>query len=173
MQRRRFIAAPLLAGLAPQIRAATADTHVFATADGIPHSPEAYAALLSRLSPEVKVDDYSNGGTVAQLEAKVAAALGKEAAVWLPTGTLANHLAVRLLAGEKRRVVVQQECHLYNDCGDCCPTLSGLHMVPLAPGQATFTVEDAIAAAGRRSLGTRRRAYWRAADRIARPAQNR
>src|SRR6266704_1958226 len=62
--------------------------------------------------------------------------------VWLPTGTLANHLAVRLLAGEKRRVLVQQECHLYNDCGDCCQTLSGLHMVPLAPGKATFTLED-------------------------------
>jgi threonine aldolase len=28
--------------------------------------------------------------------------------VWLSTGTLANHIAVRLLAGEKRRVLVQQ-----------------------------------------------------------------
>src|SRR5437868_13932937 len=71
----------------------------------------------------------------------------------MPTGTLANHLAVRLLAGEKRRVLVQQECHLYNDCGDCCQTLSGLHMVPLAPGKATFTVDDVEAAAERSASG--------------------
>ena len=38
--------------------------------------------------------------------------------------------------------MVQQECHLFNDCGDCCQTLSGLHLVPLAPGKATFTVAD-------------------------------
>jgi len=142
-----------MAGLAPQVRAATEDTRVFATGDGIPLTPEAYTALLSKLSAGVKLDDYSNGGTIAQLEEKIAAALGKETAVWLPTGTLANHLAVRLLAGDKRRVLVQQECHLYNDCGDCCQTLSGLHMVPLAPGKATFTVEDADAAAERGASG--------------------
>jgi len=83
----------------------------------------------------------------------MASALGKEAAVWLPTGTLANHLAVRLLAGERRRVLVQQKCHLYNDCGDCCQTLSGLQLIPLAPGKATFTVDDADAAADRSASG--------------------
>src|SRR5437763_1604319 len=140
MKRRSFLAAQILAGVAPEAHASTEDTRVFATGDGIPLAPEAYTTLLSKLSAGVKMDDYSNGGTVAQLEQKVAAALGKEAAVWLPTGTLANHLAVRLLAGDKRRVLVQQECHLYNDCGDCCQTLSGLHMVPLAPGKATFMV---------------------------------
>ena len=49
---------------------------------------------------------------------------------WLPTGTLANHLAVRLLAGSRRRVLVQAQSHLFNDCGDCAQTLSGLHLVP-------------------------------------------
>jgi threonine aldolase len=156
MKRRSFLAAPVLAGLAAEAYAdvpATEDTRVFATADGVPHTPEMYSTLLQKLAPNVTIDDYSNGGTVGELEAKVAAALGKETAVWLPTGTLANHLAVRLLAGEKRRVLVQQECHLYNDCGDCCQTLSGLHMVPLAPGKATFTVEDAEAAAERSASG--------------------
>ena len=41
-------------------------------------------------------DDYSRGGVVDELEARMAALLGKEAAVFMPTGTLANHLAVRL-----------------------------------------------------------------------------
>ena len=77
--------------------------------------------------------------------------LGKEQAVFLPTGTLANHLAVRLLAGPKRRVLVQQESHLYNDCGDCVQTLSGLNMVPLAAGRATFTVDEVAEQLGRTS----------------------
>jgi threonine aldolase len=72
----------------------------------------------------------------------MAALLGKEMAVWLPTGTLANHLAVRLLAKDKRRVLVQAESHLYNDSGDCAQTLSGLNLVPLAAGKAAFTVDD-------------------------------
>jgi threonine aldolase len=60
---------------------------------------------------------------------------------------------VRLLAGDKRRVLVQGECHLYNDCGDCCETLSGLHLVPLAQGQATFTVQQLEAEAERAATG--------------------
>src|SRR6266487_2215988 len=142
MKRRSFLATPLLAGMSPSVYAATEDRRVMATGDGLHHSPEEYSTLLVKLSVGLKPDDYSLGGVVAKLEEKVAVALGKETAVWLPTGTLANHLAVRLLAGEKRRVLVQQECHLYNDCGDCCQTLSGLHMVPLAAGRATFTAEE-------------------------------
>src|SRR5579871_691651 len=142
MRRRTFLAAPAFAGMAAQARAAEPGGRVTATGDGIAHSPADYVSLLEKLSGGVHADSYSLGGVVAQLEEKVAAALGKETAVWLPTGTLANHLAVRLLAGDRRRVMMQQESHLYNDCGDCCETLSSLTIIPLAPGQATFTLEE-------------------------------
>ncbi len=153
MKRRQFLASPLAAGLTYDLQAATASQPVIATGDGLSLSPVEYAALLQKLSPNVKQDSYALGGAVAQLEEKVAAALGKEMAVWLPTGTLANHLAVRILAGEKRRVLVQQECHLFNDCGDCCQTLSGLHLIGLAAGQATFTLEQVRAEADRAASG--------------------
>ena len=153
MRRRSFLATPLLAGIVPAVAIAATDTRVFATGDGIPYTPQEYAALLTQLTANLEPDDYSRGGVVEILEKKVAAALGKEAAVWLPTGTLANHLALRLLAGDRRRVLVQQECHLYNDCGDCCQTLSGLNMIPLAPGKATFTLADVESAAGRGASG--------------------
>jgi threonine aldolase len=39
-------------------------------------------------------------------------------------------------------VLVQAESHLFNDCGDCAQTLSGLHLVPLARGKATFALSD-------------------------------
>lgn len=144
MRRRTLLSAgPLLATAAaaapPSVETSVT---VHAMGDGIHHTPAEYAALLQKLAPGVEADSYSLGGVVAKLEQSVATALGKEMAVWFSTGTLANHVAVRLLAGEKRRVFVQHESHLFNDCGDCCQTLSGLHMVPLAPGKATFTVED-------------------------------
>jgi threonine aldolase len=153
MQRRTFLSTPVFAAATRAASAAADAPRVQASGDGIAHTPAEYAALLQKISAATEPDDYSLGGVVAKLEQSVAAALGKEAAVWVSTGTLANHLAVRLLAGEKRRVLVQQECHLFNDCGDCCQTLSGLHLLPLAPGKATFTVDDLEREAGRAASG--------------------
>ncbi|MGI8990788.1 MAG: threonine aldolase family protein [Bryobacteraceae bacterium] len=151
VQRRSFLAAPL----AFQLGAAGSESRVYAYGDGIAQTPDDYARLLARLTSTsaMAADDYSRGGVVQEIEAKMASLLGKETAVWLPTGTLANHLAVRMLAGAKRRVLVQAESHLFNDCGDCAETLSGLHLIPLAPGRATFTLEDVERAANESSLG--------------------
>src|SRR4029077_6431702 len=68
--------------------------------------------------------------------------LGKERAIFFPTGTLANHMAVRALAGGSSRVIVQEESHFYQDEGDCAQTLSALTLIPLAPGRATFSADD-------------------------------
>src|ERR1700736_2441855 len=153
MHRRTFLASPVFAAATGLASAAPDAPLVQANGDGIHHTPAKYAALLQKLSATIEPDQYSLGGVVAKLEQSVAADLGKETAVWFSTGTLANHLAVRLLAGDKRRVIVQHECHLFNDCGDCCQTLSGLHLVPLAPGKATFTVDDLEREANRGASG--------------------
>lgn len=152
MQRRSFLTAPLAAY---QLAGGTVDQRVYAFGDGIPHTPAEYSRLLATLTErgDVASDDYSRAGVVEKLEAKMAAVLGKESAVWLPTGTLANHLAVRLLSDSKRRVLVQAESHLYNDCGDCAQTLSGLTLIPLAPGKATFTADELEQAASNAITG--------------------
>src|SRR4029450_8718967 len=150
MRRRSFLAAPLAGSLVPaQLARAADDKRVYASGDGIPQTPAEYSRLVAALteSGSLEADSFSRGGVVEKLEARMAALLGKEAAVWLPTGTLANHLAVRMLASGKRRVLVQGESHLYNDCVDCAPALSGLNLVPLARGQATFSLEDVEKAA--------------------------
>ncbi|HTZ36421.1 MAG TPA: beta-eliminating lyase-related protein [Stellaceae bacterium] len=120
--------------------------------DGIGLTPLAYGRLIAEIAETrgIAPDAYARDGVVAELEARMAALLGKETAVFLPTGTLANHLAVRLLARSGPRVLVQQESHLYNDEGDCAQQLSGLNLVPLAPGRATVTlgeIERAVAGA--------------------------
>ncbi len=115
--------------------------------DGLGLSPAAYLRLLAEIAETrgIAEDNYSRDGVVAELEARIAALLGKEAAVFMPTGTLANHLALRLLARNGRRVVVQRESHLFNDEGDCAQQLSGFNLVPLAPGRASFALEEAMA----------------------------
>ena len=112
--------------------------------DGLALSTAEYARLLTRLAENdgIAADEFSLDGVVTRLEERVAAMLGKETAVFLPSGTLANHLALRLLARHGRRVLVQQESHIYNDSGDCAQELSGLTLIPLSPGRATFEVDE-------------------------------
>ena len=128
---------------------------VHTSGDGIGITPREYAALLNRLcqNKDVADDNYLLGGEVEAFEKHWATLLGKETAVFMPSGTLANQLALRELAGTKRRVIVPEMSHVYNDTGDACQTLSGLTLMPLAPGRATFTVGDIEAVLARTAGG--------------------
>ncbi|UCH47091.1 MAG: hypothetical protein JSU95_13475 [Betaproteobacteria bacterium] len=116
-------------------------TRIYLYGDDLHLSPGDIAAELARLTAEQspEADTYGLGGLVEEVEDFFARQLGKERALFMPTGTLANHLAIRKLAGERRRVIVQEVSHVYNDTGDSSQTLSNLTLLPLAPGQATFT----------------------------------
>ncbi len=120
------------------------DRVVHTSGDGTGITPREYAALLNRLCQEKDVEDdnYLLGGEVEAFEQHWAKLLGKETAVFMPSGTLANQLALRALAGTKRRVIVPEMSHIYNDTGDACQTLNGQTLMPLAPGRATFTKAD-------------------------------
>lgn len=155
MDRRDFLAAGGLAAASPMLAQAVGTTglattvavlskRVDFTSDGLGLNPREYAALLQQVtSTQALVPDYySNGGSVTELEQKFAKLLGKEAAMFVPTGTLANHLAIRKLAGNDRRVLVQAESHLYNDSGDCAETLSGLNLIPLAQDRSTIELAE-------------------------------
>lgn len=123
--------------------------------DGLGLTPGEYATCLSQLAAEetIEPDYYSRGGSVEKLERRMAELLGKERAVFFPTGTLANQLAVGVLAGEEGRVLLQEESHLYNDSGDCCQRLSNLPVIGLGPGEATFSLEQVRAEVARVASG--------------------
>lgn len=156
MDRRRFLAAGSLAATAPLLAGAGATATAMAgpgrslfqridfTGDGLGLDPLEYATRLQEMAADdaFLADNYSLGGAVARLERTFANLLGKPAAMFVPTGTLANLLAVRRLAGGDRRVLVQAESHLFNDSGDGAQLLAGLNLVPLAPGQATLPLRD-------------------------------
>jgi threonine aldolase len=123
--------------------------------DGLNLSPKEYASLLMKLADEgkIKSDFYSNGGVVEELEHKFAQLLGKESSVFLPTGTLANHIAIRKLSGNNRRVIVQEQSHIYNDTGDSSQVLSGLNLIPLGVNAAEFSLEDVEEVIAKTKLG--------------------
>ena len=123
--------------------------------DGLGLTPVELARVWTELAEDgqIQPDSYSNGGSVEILEQEFARILGKERAVFMPTGTLANLLAVRALAGGSGRVVVQQESHLYNDSGDCVQTLSGLNLIPLGRDRSTFTLDELQEAVRRSESG--------------------
>ena len=114
------------------------------TGDGQSLTPLEYSHVLQEIlaKREIDPDYYSLGGSVAKLEERMAGILGKERAVFLPTGTMANSLAVRIQARGRSRVIVQDDSHLYNDSGDCAQVLSNLNLVPLAHDAGTFTLND-------------------------------
>ena len=135
--------------------AGAAGGNVRMSGDGLGLTPEEQARLWSTLAADGGIvrDSYSNGGAVERLENVFAELLGKERAVFMPTGTLANHLAVRALAGGDGRAIVQADSHLYNDSGDCVQTLSGITLVPLGAGRPDFTLEEVEATLDRTASG--------------------
>ncbi len=142
--------APAAAG-APEPSART----VRLSGDGNGLTPRGYATLLEQLCREREIveDGYLLGGEVERFERHWAELLGKERAVFMPSGTLANQLALRALAGTRRRVIVPEMSHIYNDTGDACQTLSGQTLMPLAPGRATFTAAEVEAVLARTAGG--------------------
>ena len=132
------------------------DRRIHLSGDGLSLPPADWADRLAALTRErpVEVDTYLLGGEVAAFESRCAALLRKERALFMPSGTLVNQLALRALAGERRRVIVQDASHIYNDTGDASQTLSGLTLVPVAQGRATVTRDD-VAAVLKRTAGGR------------------
>ena len=99
------------------------------------HGPVRAADLLATIPPDTAVDRYGSGGVVAELEAEVAALLDKPAAVYLPSGTMAQQAVLRVHAGRtlRRTVVAHPECHLFQHEGGALERLHGL--VPRPVGE--------------------------------------
>ena len=57
-------------------------------------------------------DVYSDDPTVNSLEERVAELFGKEAAVFTPTGSLANQLAIRMLVSPGEELICESNSHI-------------------------------------------------------------
>lgn len=112
--------------------------------DGKMFEPSEYLVELQKANAKTAIvkDRYGVGGAVEQLEKKFAEITGKEKAIFMPSGTMANQLAIAVLSGEKAKVIVQDTSHVFRDEADAAQTVFGKRLVPLAEGEAFFTAEQ-------------------------------
>jgi threonine aldolase len=78
------------------------------------HGRRSAADLLAAIPANVEMDQYGTGGVVAKLEAEVMKILGKPAAAFFPSGTMAQQVALRIHADRRntRAVAFHPTCHL-------------------------------------------------------------
>ena len=69
------------------------------------------AMRAAMAAAEVGDDQYGEDPSTNRLQARVAEMLGKEAALWLPSGTMANQVALRTLTRPGDEVVTSVESH--------------------------------------------------------------
>ncbi|MEM0980125.1 MAG: low-specificity L-threonine aldolase [Cyanobacteria bacterium P01_H01_bin.58] len=87
-------------------------------------------------------DVLGDDPTVNELEATVAALLGKEAAVYMPSGTMTNQVALRTHTEPGDEIILESQAHIYYYEGGGPAALSGV-MCRLIEGQyGIFTATD-------------------------------
>ena len=95
---------------------------------------------------EVGDDVYGEDPTVNRLQSLAAALLGKEAALYVPSGTMANQLAIRVLARPGTEVLVPERSHVYRYEAAAAPLNSGVQLHPLPDPEGIVTAEQYDAA---------------------------
>lgn len=131
-------------GLAGQTGQPDQPAPVFFFFDGPKYEPKEFIAKLQQVNQAAAIepDVYGGGGVVEALEKKFMAITGKQAAIFMPTGTMANQLAIAVLSGDNTKVFVQETSHVYRDEADAAQSIHNKRLIPLAPNEAAFTLAD-------------------------------
>src|SRR6201993_245704 len=108
------------------------------------HGPVRAADLLASIPADTVPDRYGDGGVVAELEAEIAELLGKPAAAFLPSGTMAQQSVLRVHADRRQRrtVVFHPMCHLHRHEGQGFQRLHGLTGRPAGDADRLMSIED-------------------------------
>jgi threonine aldolase len=95
-------------------------------------------------TPEEIPDMYGEGELIANFESKIAELLGKESAVFMPTGTMAQQIALRIWADRQgtRRVAFHPRCHLEIHEQKAYATIHQLEGVLVGQPTQLITLQD-------------------------------
>ncbi len=112
--------------------------------DGEMFEPTEYINELQKANANATIvkDRYGVGGVVEALEKKFVELTGKERAIFMPSGTMANQFAIAELSGEKSKVFVQDMSHVFRDEADAAQSIFQKRLMPLAMGKTYFTTEE-------------------------------
>ncbi|MCA0244333.1 MAG: PLP-dependent transferase [Proteobacteria bacterium] len=90
-------------------------------------------------------DQYGEDPSTNRLQARCAELLGQEAALWLPSGTMANQVALRVLTRPGDEVVASRESHAaWHEAGGAAAN-AGVQVVEVGRG-GVFSVDELLAA---------------------------
>ena len=105
------------------------------------------SAPMRRAMAEAEVgdDQYGEDPSVNRLQEAVAALLGTEAALFLPSGTMANQVALRTLTRPGDDVLVPAEAHIVLHETGAAAANSGVQLSPIGSG-GTYDADEVAAA---------------------------
>jgi len=111
---------------------------------GGPSAQERLRAVAEATGDDERLDKYGKGDRIERLESRVAALLGKEAAVFMPSGTMAQQIALRIWSERRgiRTVAFHPTCHLELHEEKGYERLHGLHGRLVGDPQALLTLAD-------------------------------
>jgi threonine aldolase len=111
------------------------------------HGPVTAASLLSSIPADTVLDRYGEGGAVAELEEEIAGLLGKPAAAFAPSGTMAQQSVLRVHADRRQRrtVIFHPMCHLDRHEGRAYQRLHGLIGRPAGDPDRLLAIDDLTA----------------------------
>jgi threonine aldolase len=95
---------------------------------------------------EVGDEQHGDDPTVHALCDRMAALMGKEAAVFLPSGTMCNVVAILTHCQKGDEVVAHETSHVLHSEGGAHAALTGVQIMPLKGARGTFTAEELRAA---------------------------
>jgi threonine aldolase len=112
--------------------------------DGLAFSPQEYLEKLNEINKKksIEPDFYGNGGATQLIEEKFAKITGKEKAIFLPTGTMANQLAIKLLNENNTKVIVPENSHIFRDEADAAQSVHHKRLIPVGKGKSYFDLND-------------------------------
>jgi threonine aldolase len=108
------------------------------------HGRATAASMLATIPSGTALDNYGEGGVVAELEAEIGRLLGKPAAVYLPSGVMAQQAVLRVHADARHRqtVVFHPMCHLEQHEEQGYQRLHGLIGRPVGRRDRLITLAD-------------------------------
>lgn len=117
-------------------------------ADGETFEPGDYLNELQKahIANPIVRDRYGSGGAVEVLEKKFTEITGKEKSIYMPSGTMANQMALAALSGESTKIFVQDTSHVYRDEADAAQSVFNKRLMPLAKNETYFTAGQLQAA---------------------------
>ena len=100
------------------------------------------AMRTAMANAEVGDDVLEGDPTVRELETEVARLLGKEAALYFPSGTMANQTAIFVHAEPGTEALCDARAHVYDWEGAGAATFRGVQLRPVTPAGETIRAAD-------------------------------